>query len=201
MPVYDDFPDLTIKAVPLVCKEAIPECGGAVQSAASLAAPERVLRTLLILFPGTARVSILPYDGEVDVTSAAKARLSDDQCKGYATLGPDRTPAEADQRQARDTRSCRESLVDHAVDVWRISNRRTARATTSCWASTTTRRPRPSARSRPCTEPGWSRGGRTIAPGQTPMIFVNEGRPMSAAHEFGHALGFPHADSDVPGGL
>jgi hypothetical protein len=177
LPVFDDLPELTVRSLPLLTSG---------QTAATLAAPENVLRGAARLYPGGERLTILPYQDTVDINDAATLELTDDRCKPYRKTS---------RTTGQNTRSCRQAYVNLALDEWwrrDAENRRGYNLLMGVHRYDS---------GNGGDEPGWKRGATTVStPGEMPTIAVNDGslgRPLTAAaHEFGHALGLPHADSD-----
>ena len=171
VPVFDDLPDLTVRSLPL-----------RTTTNQVLAAPQEVLNRATRLFPGGERLTILPYQAAVDILFVDTLQLTDAQCKVH-----------------RDLRSCQMAHVNLALDRWWLSDAQNRRGYNLLMAvhDYTVRLPGDS-----YSEPGWWRRPTTLATvGQAPTITVNDGsagRPVSAAaHEFGHAIGLPHAGEDT----
>ncbi|MGI8512254.1 MAG: hypothetical protein ACR2NH_06460, partial [Solirubrobacteraceae bacterium] len=121
-----------------------------------------------------------PYSAQLDITDVAKRVLTDDACKDFA--------------KDKDPRGCREAGVNAVVAGWRAANAadRSGHDVLVAVHNYLT--------GGGSVEPGWQIGpSLAAAPGSPVRLLINDGtlnRPLtSAAHEFGHALGAPHADS------
>ncbi len=166
VPVYDDLPDLTIRSLPLL------------DGNQTLTPPDQVIAKALQVYPGGERVSVLPYNGSVDITAAAARSYADPACTPYRrAAAATETAAQTAARISADTRTCRTAGVNEALDEW--------------WKSDTANRSGynllMAVHSYPLSaggnnEPGWTRGGTTITtPGQMPTIAINQGdlgRPL-----------------------
>ncbi len=182
VPVFDDLPELTIRSLPLL------RPGQATTGPGALAAPDTVLRRTVELFPGGERLNILPYNGVVNIDPLSLQATSRN-C-GSAPAG------ETAAQQAARVRACRSAHVNTQLDQWWMSNAQNRSGYDILMG--VHRYDLGSG----LDEPGWQRGPTTIeTPNADPTIAVNDGsrgRPLTAAaHEFGHAVGFPHADSDI----
>ena len=157
VPVYDDLPDLTIRSLPLL------------DGNQTLTPPDQVIAKALQVYPGGERVTVLPYNGSVDITSAAARYVRRPRlCAVPNAPATRRRSAAAAARISADTRTCRQVGVNEALDEW--------------WKSDTANRSGynllMAVHSYPTdpgdNEPGWTRGRTTITtPGQMPTIAVN----------------------------
>ena len=120
MPVYDDLPDLTIRSLPLL------------DGNQTLTPPDQVIAKALQVYPGGERVTVLPYNGSVDITAAAARQYSDPVCAPYRSRRPSGEPSQqAAARISADTRTCRQVGVNEALDEWWKSDATNRSATTS----------------------------------------------------------------------
>ena len=107
VPVYDDLPDLTIRSLPLL------------NGSQTLTPPDQVIAKALQVYPGGERVSVLPYNGSVDITSAAARSYADPACTPYRrAAAATETAAQKAARISADTRTCRTVGVNDALDGW-----------------------------------------------------------------------------------
>ena len=175
LPVFDDLPDLTIRSLPLLQNG---------QSETAFPTPERMLSGARKLYPGGERLNILPYQGSVSIAGVESVQMTDDRCKPFKNL-----------------RGCRSHFVEAALDGWWLGNVRN-RSGYDILLGVHHYHFGPDANGNGDIdelEPGFKRGETTVStPGEMPTIALNDlttGNPWSPAHEFGHALGLPHADT------
>ena len=183
VPVSDDFPDLTIRTLPLLA---------AGQTVNTLAAPQTVLSQALHLFPGTEHWSILPYAAPLSIATQAALTMSSPLCAPYNNTKPDKNGVF--RTVAQNTRDCRQGYIGAALANWLSSDTRNGRNYNVLMAV----HRYDSGNGLP--EPGWTTGIGTLGqPGKVPITALNDGtsnRPITAAaHEFGHVLGLVHADT------
>jgi len=185
LPVSDELPDLTIKSIRLVQRGQSPD---------SFASPEGVMALAAQWYPGGDRWTVQPYSADVDITTAANLKLSDAPCEPYRAGG--------------DLRGCRAAAVEAALDDWhRLSpNNRTGYNLLLATHQYLTGEDGNGDGIINDFEPGFQRAGPTLEsdPNTTPTFTVNAGnagRVSTPAHEFGHALGFPHSDTAALGGI
>ena len=154
-------------------------------------APETVLSEVFRLYPGGDQMFIENYGAAVDIRGVTGLTATN----GCGAAPAGETPGAAGAR----VRSCRLAAVNAALDGW--------------WRASAANRTGYNllaaihdydAGDGNGQEPGWTRGGpRLGTPDAHPTIAINDGtrnRPRTAAaHEFGHALGMPHAGRDLGG--
>ena len=98
IPVTDNLPELTVRSLPLLT------AGQTVTGPGAIGGPDAVLERAIRIYPGGDRLTVLPYNGSVDIDLAAKSELSDARCVNF------RTPP--------DVRGCRMAHVNLALDDW-----------------------------------------------------------------------------------
>jgi Calx-beta domain-containing protein len=174
---------------------------------APLLGPDRVLARAGALFPGGDRLVVSPYRADLDITTAAGltatsiAGTADFTCNGITYRSGTANNA---------TRACRWDAVAAIVAGWIAANPARPRkvlsgASVYDIAMGVHDYPAPIGGG---VEPGAAAGGRNITnvgratpqtAAETPFFTaMATGRPVTAAaHELGHVLTAPHADSDV----
>ena len=173
--VFDDLAELTVRSIQLV------------QNNQTLNTPDRVLNSVVDLFPGGERLDVQPFSATINIQTAANLQLTDNACSAFRAV-PDNPATPVNESRPANLRGCRSAAVNAAVDVWLaagLQNRTGFNVLAAIHSYG--------------GEPGWARGGTVETPDQPPIITINDGslgRPLTAAaHEFGHALGAPHADN------
>ena len=171
-PVADDFREVTFKSLALVNgKQALND-------------PDVVLKSVVDLFPGGAQTNIPPFSGVIDIADAVDLRLDDGPCLPFIDLKRDLLAM---------LRSCRMAAVERKLDEWWLQDARNRQGYDVLVGIHDYLSDGISA------EPGWMRGGPPLGTtGHKPTMALNAGGSLSAAHEYGHALGFPHADRASP---
>ncbi len=184
IPVEDDLPDLTIKTVPMLTP--LQRTSGAeIGAGYVLNSPEEVLARTRQLYPAGERMNILPYKTILYIPFADILIAVSPYCQGFDSV-----------------RSCRDAYVDAVLDEYLA---RTIDfgyydilvAVHHFHADNTSGR----------IDGGWTRQAPLIAGTAQPLMIVQDAkldsgatdRPILAvAHEFGHAMGAPHADTLAP---
>ena len=177
--VVDDLPELTVRSVEM----AIP--------GQTLNPPSKVLERVIALFPGGERMNIGPYYGRKDVSVSSLLQLEDALCEPFRAVPED--PLFPGGSRPADLRGCRSAFMDLALTDWLAENPQNRTGFNILMGVHAYTMGAGSG-----FEPGWTRVGPTIPAGE-PIMAINDGtagRPLTAAaHEFGHALGAPHADN------
>jgi hypothetical protein len=185
LPVRDDLPVVTVKTLALLRSgQGVAPPGYVLQP------PEDVFRRVRQMYPGGERLKILPYKEVLNIDPVTLLNSRSPFCQ--------RWPAGEDR-----VRFCRMGYVAEAVNNWRARSRANRIGYDILAAIHHYPMDLPPDN---YLEPGWTNGelrrGRV-----TPIIFVNHGkttagavyRPLTAgAHEFGHAMRAPHADTVSP---
>ena len=164
IPVFDDLPELTVRSVALLDGYGL----------GTLFAPTAVLKSVVDLYPGGERLNIEPYTRQVDISREANLTMADDDCEPFEDVEGD---------AAAKLRKCRMAAVQARLQKFTYGENFNILLAAHRYGG----------------EPGWKPGETTITNRRLqPWLVVNDGnlgRPMTAAaHEFGHALGLPHAD-------
>jgi len=199
-----DFPQLLIASIQLLRG-----------SQTSLAAPGAVLGPARQLMPGGSRMTVLPYAATLNITTEAGLTAAQTPgtnpaqftCNGQTYTAPAFTTA------AAVTRACRQAAVSARVLAWATSNPARELALLFPFRVRLTERYDLLLATHDYTtasgnrEPGWQNNGDITSVSLTgptstaPYLTVNAAtRPLTAAaHELGHALSAPHADTTCGG--
>jgi Concanavalin A-like lectin/glucanases superfamily len=183
--VSDDLPSLTVKTVPML-RHNQRVTGAEIGAGYVLPSPEEVLSKTRQLFPGGERLNVLPYKGVIDIDLVEVLRDVSPYCAPFPSV-----------------RVCREEYVTTLLSDW-MAGSTSNRTGFDLLMAVHHFHAEPNGP----LNPGWSRFNPiergTVAPnlivgdarqddGRTPNLPI-KGIP----HEFGHAMGAPHADTLAP---
>jgi hypothetical protein len=182
----DDVPAAKLPALTVVGVKMF----GRNQTAADIADANSVMQKARQLFPGGESL-LIPTVAALDVGDETSYTVTDDEC---------------DDIDSVDTRSCRQYYLNARLESWRADDP-VAKGLGSYQATIGVHEYRTGSGSNGF-EPGWTDAGVDLGNwnpkyGASPLFTANDGsagRPLTAAaHEWGHVLSAPHADTTCGG--